>query len=129
MFPFLKKSSWYLVFTDAEEINFLAMERLIIKERVFTKEIKDPMRKAGRLQMHLVLKNDSYKGFDKNIKIAFNVIEEAKNRKTLEYNEEDIKASKEPSLMQQMMELNPGEDSDEDEEDDDASTANGSAGQ
>jgi len=49
MFPFLKKSSWYLVFTDAEEINFLAMERLIIKERVFTKEIKDPMRKAGRL--------------------------------------------------------------------------------
>jgi len=28
-----------------------------------------------------------------------------------------------------MMELNPGEDSDEDEEDDDASTANGSAGQ
>jgi hypothetical protein len=64
-YPFLKKSSWYLIFADATETDFLAMEKLIIKEKVFVKEMKDPLRVPGKLMMNIILKNDSYKGFDK----------------------------------------------------------------
>lgn len=64
-YPFLKKSSWYLIFADATETDFLAMEKLIIKEKEFVKEMKDPLRVAGKLSMNVILKNDSYKGFDK----------------------------------------------------------------
>lgn len=40
-FPYLKQSSWFLVFTDHEENDFFAMEKLVIKEKVFVKEIKE----------------------------------------------------------------------------------------
>lgn len=64
-YPFLKRSSWYLIFADATETDFLAMEKLTIKEKVFVKEMKDPLRVPGKLMMNIILKNDSYKGFDK----------------------------------------------------------------
>lgn len=64
-YPFLKNSSWYLIFADATETDFLAMEKLTIKERLFVKEMKDPLRMPGKLTMNIILKNDSYKGFDK----------------------------------------------------------------
>ena len=64
-YPFLKKSSWYLIFADATETDFLAMEKLTIKEKVHVKEMKDPLRMPGKLTMNIILKNDSYKGFDK----------------------------------------------------------------
>ena len=63
----------------------------------------------------MVLRNDSYRGFDKKINISIDVLKEAK-RVAVEYDDEDIQAMKAPSLMQQMMEVNPGADSDEDEE-------------
>lgn len=52
------------------------MEKLPIKERVFVKEIKDPMRQPGKIMMNVLLRNDSYKGFDKQIKIEINVLKE-----------------------------------------------------
>jgi hypothetical protein len=64
-YPFLKRSSWYLIFADATETDFLAMEKLTIKEKVYVKEMKDPLRVPGKLTMNIILKNDSYKGFDK----------------------------------------------------------------
>lgn len=64
-FPFLKRSSWYLIFADSTESDFLAMEKLVIKEKIFVKEMKDPLRVPGKLNMNVILKNDSYKGFDK----------------------------------------------------------------
>lgn len=64
-YPFLKKSSWYLFFADPSENDFIAMEKLMIKEKVHVKEMKDPLRAPGKLTMIVILKNDSYKGFDK----------------------------------------------------------------
>jgi Sec63 Brl domain len=66
-FPFLKQSSWYLIFTDAEEISFLAMEKLVIKQKVFVKEIKERLGRPGLMQFFMILRNDSYRGFDKRI--------------------------------------------------------------
>jgi hypothetical protein len=72
-YPFLKKSSWYLIFADATESDFLAMEKLTIKEKIHVKEMKDPLRVAGKLTMNIILKNDSYKGFDKQQKIEVTI--------------------------------------------------------
>lgn len=54
-----------MIFTDKEENDFLAMEKIPLKERVFVKELKDPMRNPGRITLNILLRNDSYKGFDK----------------------------------------------------------------
>ena len=122
-FPFLRQSSWFLVFTDEEENDFFAMEKLVIKEPTHVKEIKERLSKPGVMAFSMILRNDSYRGFDKKVNIQINVLKEVK-RDTVEYNEEDVQASKAPSLMQQMMEMNPNESDDDEEEDEDNAQQN-----
>jgi hypothetical protein len=128
MYPFLKNSSWYLVFTDAEQNNFFAMEKLVMKDRVFTKEIKERMGNPGRNMLFITLKNDSYKGFDKFCRVDFMVLKDVQ-RAPIEYNEEDVQASKAPSMMQSMMEMENGGGSDDELESDDDTTKPGAAPQ
>lgn len=116
-YPFLKNSSWYMVFTDQTETDFFAMEKLTLKEKVFTKEIKERMQQPGKNMINIIVKNDSYKGFDKQVKFEFMVHRQV-NRPDIVYDEEDLAAAKEPSLMQSMMEMQNENDSDDDEEDD-----------
>jgi hypothetical protein len=68
------------VFTDDEEEDFLAMEKLVIKERVFIKEIKERMSRPGKMEFCMILRNESYRGFDKKINVMVEVKKEA-NRK------------------------------------------------
>lgn len=68
-FPYLKQSSWFLIFTDAEENDFLAMEKLFIKEKKFVKEIKERLSRPGKMQFFMILRNDSYRGFDKKLAV------------------------------------------------------------
>ena len=75
------------------------------------------MTKAGTIELTLLLRNDSYRGFDKRVDLKINVLKEAQ-RAPVEYDEEDLQAAKAPSLMQQMMEVNPEGDSDDEEESD-----------
>ena len=88
-FPYLKQSSWYLIFTDAEEITFLAMEKLFIREKVFVKEIKERLSRPGVMQFFMILRNDSYRGFDKRICVQINVLPTA-DRPVIEYDDEDL---------------------------------------
>lgn len=90
----------------------MGMDKLVINEKVHIKELKDRMTKPGQIELHFHIKNDSYRGFDKRQSIKFTVLKEAK-RAAVEYDEEDINASKAPSLMQSMMEMNEGGDSDD----------------
>ena len=71
---------------------------------------------AGRIMLNVILKNDSYKGFDKQIKIDFQVLKEVA-RAAVEYDEEDLNAQKEPTLMQSMMDMQGAGDSDDEDED------------
>jgi hypothetical protein len=68
------------VFTDDQEEDFLAMEKLVIKERVFIKEIKERMSRPGKMEFCMILRNESYRGFDKKINVMVEVKKEA-NRK------------------------------------------------
>jgi Sec63 Brl domain len=104
-FPYLKRSSWYLVFTDAEDNVMMGMDKLVIGEKVHVKEMKDRMARPGSIELNFHLKNDSYRGFDKRHSIKFTVLKEVK-RETVEYDNEDLDAQKAPSLMQSMMEVN-----------------------
>lgn len=103
-----------------EENDFFAMEKLVIKEAVHTKEIKERMQRPGVMQFCIILRNDSYRGFDKKLQLQINVQREVQ-RAAVEYDAEDLDAQKAPSLMQQMMEVN-GEGSDDDEEEDETAT-------
>ena len=85
----MKSSSWFLVFTDAEENDFLAMEKLVIKERSFVKEIKERLSRPGKMQFFMILRNDSYRGFDKKVSVMINVLQDVV-RAPVEYDEEDI---------------------------------------
>jgi hypothetical protein len=96
------------------------MEKLIIKEQHYVKEIKERLSRPGRMQFFMILRNDSYRGFDKKISVCIDVLKDVK-RAPVEYDEEDIQAQKAPSMMQSMMELNPGDNSDDDESEDEGS--------
>lgn len=67
------------------------MEKITIKDRVFEKEIKDPLRRSGKLELSVLLLNDSYKGFDKVCKVSINVLPKVE-REQVNYSEEDLKA-------------------------------------
>jgi hypothetical protein len=49
------------------------MEKLVLKERVFVKEIKERLGRPGMMQFFMILRNDSYRGFDKRIAVAIEV--------------------------------------------------------
>lgn len=98
------------------------MDKLIIKEKVHTKEIKERMTRPGVIELTLLLKNDSYRGFDKRIDCRIPVLAEVK-REQADYDDEDIQAQKAPSLMQSMMEVNAEGGSSDEEESEDETTA------
>merc|ERR1719197_2209833 len=66
-----------------------------------------------------ILTNDSFKGLDQFSKVEVDVIEKATNRQTYDYSKEDIKAIKEPTLLQSALEIEE-EETDEDEDLDEA---------
>jgi hypothetical protein len=73
--------------------------------------------------MVMILRNDSYRGFDKKIHLKINVLKEVQ-RAMVEYDDEDIQALKAPTMMQQMMEMNQNaSDDDEEDDEDDKTTA------
>jgi hypothetical protein len=118
-FPFLKQSSWYMVFTDVEENDFIAIEKLVMKERTFVKTIKERLARPGKMMFNMILRNDSYRGFDRKVTVVINVLAHV-DRPPVEYDEEDIQAQKAPSMMQSMMELAPESGSDDDDSEDEA---------
>jgi len=65
------------------------MEKLVLKERVFVKEIKERLGRPGIMQFFMILRNDSYRGFDKRIAVAIEVKKDVV-RKPIEYDDEDI---------------------------------------
>lgn len=73
------------------------------------------MQRPGKIAFTAILTNDSYKGLDQTKKVDLDVVEKAKNRKQLDYSKEDIKAIKEPSLLQSALDMEE-EETDEDEE-------------
>lgn len=121
-FPYLRQSSWYLIFTDKMEEELMAMDKLVIKEKVHLKEIKERMTRPGTIELTLLLRNDSYRGFDKRIDLRIPVLASVE-RAVVEYDDEDMQAQKAPSLMQQMMEVGEGGDSDDEESGDEGATA------
>lgn len=90
------------------------MDKLVIREKTHVKEIKERMVRPGTIELTLLLRNDSYRGFDKRVDLKINVLKEAQ-RAPVEYDDEDLQAAKAPNMMQAMMEMN-GEGSDDDEE-------------
>lgn len=104
------------------------MEKLIIKEKVYVKEIKERLGRPGIMQFFMILRNDSYRGFDKRIAVQIPVKAEVK-RTPVEYNDEDIQAAKAPSMMQAMMELQPQDDSDDEVSEDEATTTTQASGE
>ena len=80
------------------------MEKLVIREKIFVKEIKERLSRPGLMQFFMILRNDCYKGFDKRICVQINVLPTV-NRPVIEYDEEDIQASKTPGLMQSVMDM------------------------
>jgi|TARA_B110001450_G_scaffold106592_1_gene100946 hypothetical protein len=62
-----------------------------------------------------MLSNDSYKGLDMHAYVEVNVVAQAKNRQTIEYLKEDIKAIKEQNMLAAALDMEE-EETDEDED-------------
>lgn len=90
-------------------------------DNCYTKEFKERIQRPGQISFTAILTNDSYKGLDQISKVAVDVKAQPTNRSIYEYKKEDIKAIREPSLMQQALDQGQ-EDTDEDEEELDEQT-------
>ncbi len=77
-FPLLKQSQWYLLFTDMEENDFFRMEKVQVKDKVCVIEQKQRVTNPGKLVFKVILKNDSYKGFDKTQNVEVTVLKDVK---------------------------------------------------
>ena len=98
-FPYLKTENWYLIFTDENEQAVFDVQKVSMTEKVQIKENKQMMRVPGKLKINVILKNDSYMGFDKYEKLEITVLKKAENRVEIDYIDEDKKALKEPGLL------------------------------
>jgi translocation protein SEC63 len=116
-YPFLKKPQWYLLATDDTMTNIVAVEKIYLEDRVFVKEIRDRTQKPGTIQITVSVLNDSYRGFDQFVKVRCTVLEHAE-RQVITYDQEDLDAKKEPSVMAQMMDQGDDSSSEEEEEQD-----------
>lgn len=119
-YPFIKKSNWYIVIVDAAtKENVVQIERIQAKEGNSCKfEMKQRFGRAGKFAFHCYVCNDSYVGFDKEMAIEVEVMQDDPARVVAEYSKEDLDAVKGPGMIQAMM---AGE---EEEDDDDSSDDN-----
>ena len=62
----MKKSNWFLIVTDKDEKELFDVEKIHLREKKFTKEIKQRMMRPGKTEIKFILKNDSFRGFDKS---------------------------------------------------------------
>ena len=114
-YPFLKRDNWFLIITDDTFTGLAAVEKIVVTENYFEKEFKERVQRPGKIAFTAILTNDSYKGLDQTKKVDLDVVEKAKNRKQVDYSKEDIKAVKEPSLLQSALDMEE-EETDEDED-------------
>jgi hypothetical protein len=114
-YPFLKRDNWFLIITDDTFTGLAAVEKIVVTENYFEKEFKERVQRPGKIAFTAILTNDSYKGLDQTKKVDLDVVEKAKNRKQVDYSKEDIKAIKEPSLLQSALDMEE-EETDEDED-------------
>jgi len=113
-YPFLKRDSWYLIITDETFTNLATVEKIVTTKNFYEKEFKERISRPGKISFTAVLSNDSYKGLDQVAKVEVNVVQEPTNRVTYEYSKADLKAVKEGSMLQQM--INEEDETDSDEE-------------
>lgn len=114
-YPYLKRDNWFVIITDETFTGLAAVEKITTQEDVFIKEFKERIQRPGKIAFTAVLANDSYKGLDQFSKVEVDVVASAKNRVEYSYSKEDIKAIKEPTLLQSALEIEE-EETDEDEE-------------
>ena len=114
-YPYLKRDNWFLIITDEAFTGLAAVEKIVVSENYFEKEFKERIQRPGKIAFTAILANDSYKGLDQTAKVEVNVVATAQNRKNIEYTKEDIKAIKEPTMLQSALEMEE-EETDEDEE-------------
>jgi hypothetical protein len=62
-------------------------------------ERKDRMVEPGKLSLKVLLKNDSYKGFDKVVFVDLTILQSAPHRAMPAYSEEDVNAAKQPNML------------------------------
>lgn len=114
-YPYLKRDNWFIIITDETFTGLAAVEKVVTTEEVFVKEFKERIQRPGKIAFTAILANDSYKGLDQFSKVEVDVVAQAKNRVEYNYSKEDIKAIKEPTLLQSALEIEE-EETDEDEE-------------
>merc|ERR1711990_267695 len=114
-YPYLKRDNWFLIITDETLTGLAAVEKITVTEDTFVKEFKERIQRPGKIAFTAILTNDSYKGLDQFSKVEVAVVAQAKNRVEYNYSKEDIKAIKEPTLLQSALEIEE-EETDEDGE-------------
>ena len=90
-YPFLRRSNWFLIITDAQFMGLAAVEKIPLTETSYEKEFKERVQKAGKISFTALLLNDCYRGLDQKVSVEVQVLTEAPDREMIEYSKFDLR--------------------------------------
>ncbi|KDO30917.1 hypothetical protein SPRG_04820 [Saprolegnia parasitica CBS 223.65] len=116
-FPVPKAERWFILVGDSRSNHLHAFSKITSQEQVVEEKLRlQAPPKEGQYQLDIWLKSDSYLGLDQRKAIRFQVVS-ADSLPVFEAHPEDVELDNEPTLFQQVMQLQ--EDSSDSEDDDD----------
>jgi hypothetical protein len=109
-FPYLKRQKWHLIVADGATHEMVLFNTpLDFKDKkgkdcnTATFEVKQRFGKSGQFSFHAFFKCDSYVGFDKEVTLKFDVLEEDRERVIPDYSVEDMEAINGPTMVESLM--------------------------
>ncbi|OQS02609.1 translocation protein SEC63 [Thraustotheca clavata] len=118
-FPFPKAERWYIVVGDSRSNHLHAFTKVTSQEQVIEEKLRlQAPPKEGQYQLDIWLKSDSYLGLDQRRAMRFQVVS-ADSLPAFKPHPEDVELDNEPTLFQQVMNMQNEDSSDSEDEDDD----------
>lgn len=116
-YPFLKRNKLvYLVVDSQTKERLVMMDSGVPHENFFEHEMKQRFQRAAQYSFCVKVFHDSYIGFDQEVVMSFNVIEESGPTKVADYSAEDLAAVKGPGMVQSLLDVHDCDDSDSEED-------------
>jgi hypothetical protein len=138
-YPHLKKQGFWIIISDQMKDRTIIAHKLVFHSQKQTEirlrdkelvakeplneeiiEIRQQFRAVNKFQFIVTFMNDSYVGFDREIPLEFEVVQDDTTRVIDPYSKEDQDAIKAPSFFQAALQQQLQDDSSEEEDEDDS---------
>jgi translocation protein SEC63 len=116
-YPFPKRESWWILLGQVDSGKIISAEKIESQNHQIEHQIKFMAPPQGSYEFDLVVKSSDYIGCDYSTKITIECLDNA-TLPEYKIHPEDAKLDDEPTLWEELMNVNVEDDSDDDSDDD-----------